>query len=255
MNNSSLYPILDRSTLSASIVPPDPSDQRAFFDQGCVILIDKPATWTSFDAVNKIRRITKAKRVGHSGTLDPFATGLLIVVTGKATKSVTEFQDQAKTYDTVFEFGKETDTLDTDGHTTRTVDRVPSKLEVETALDGFRGVIQQVPPAYSALKVGGTPSYRLARKGKASPLAARAVEVLRFDLVEFTTSHARFMITCSKGTYVRSLARDLGAATGSAAFVRELRRIAIGNYDVTAALSIDEFENLICQRTSGARHS
>jgi len=254
VSNPSTFPILDCVSLSACPAFENDVEQRAYFDKGCVILVDKPASWTSFDVVNKVRRLTKAKRVGHSGTLDPFATGLLIICTGKATKSVTVFQDQPKTYETVFEFGKETDTLDIDGELTRVSDRLPTESEIVSALANFRGTVEQVPPAYSALKIGGTPSYRLARKGKATPLAPRNVQIFSFEMIDFATGWARFVITCSKGTYVRSLARDLGKLLGSAAFVRELRRKAIGDVDVSTALTIEDVQQLIVERRSSARH-
>jgi tRNA pseudouridine55 synthase len=249
------YPVLDRHTAKDLSMTITGEACREFFEQGRAILIDKPATWTSFDAVHKIRRLTRTRRVGHSGTLDPFATGLLIVCTGKATKSISALQGLTKSYEAVFEFGTETDTLDCDGQVTETTDRIPSPDDIESALDAFRGLIDQVPPAFSALKVGGQPSYRLARKQKAVPLQPRRVEVLRLDLIDMKDRSVRVVVTCSKGTYIRSLARDLGRASGSLAFVKSLRRTAIGPYDIADALRMDEFQSLIPTKDFRANHS
>lgn len=255
MSNSFAFPILDRS--ASKELPMFVSDEtcRDYFDQGRGILIDKPASWTSFDAVHKIRRLTRARRVGHSGTLDPFATGLLIVCTGRATKSISQLQDMSKTYEAVFEFGTETDTLDCDGQVIETCERIPERHEVESALERFRGVIDQVPPAFSALKVGGQPSYRLARQQKAVPLQARRVEVIDFRILQSKGRSVSVVVTCSKGTYIRALARDVGRALGSLAYVRELRRTAIGGHHVAEALTMDEFQSLIKTRITRAYHS
>lgn len=228
---------------------------REFFEQGKAILIDKPATWTSFDVVHKVRRLTRARRVGHSGTLDPFATGVLIVCTGKATKNISALQGLTKSYEAVFEFGMETNTLDCDGEVVETTDHIPSASDIETTLNAFRGLIDQVPPAFSALKVGGQPSYRLARKQKAVPLQSRRVEVMKFDLIAMNDRSAHVVVTCSKGTYIRSLARDLGRASGSLAFVKCLRRTAIGPYGIADALRMDEFQSLIQTKDFRANHS
>lgn len=217
---------------------------ESLFDEGAVLLVDKPSGWTSFDVVNKIRRLTGARRVGHAGTLDPFATGLLILCTGRATKRVSEIQDCLKSYRAIIEFGKETDTLDVDGTVIHESAYLPSEHEIRNVLGRFSGVIQQVPPAYSAIKVAGKRAYKAARRGETVTLNPREVAIHSLQLLKVDGSLAEFEITCSKGTYIRSLARDIAVALGSCGYVRELRRTAIGSWGVEQALTMDQWKEV-----------
>ncbi|MBX7151349.1 tRNA pseudouridine(55) synthase TruB [bacterium] len=220
-------------------------DQK-LFDAGTAILIDKPATWTSFDVVNKIRNISKAKKVGHCGTLDPFATGLLIICTGKATKFVETFLGLSKEYIAEFEFGKTTDTLDVDGKVIeeKPVDDLGTD-QLQSVLDNFIGEIEQIPPQYSAIKVGGVPLYKKARRGESVEIQARSVRIDAFKILQIEKKIVTVCIKCSKGTYIRALARDVGQQIGCGAYVKNLRRTMIGNYQITDALTLDELKNWI----------
>lgn len=218
------------------------------------MLVNKPSGWTSFDVVHKIRNITKAKKVGHCGTLDPFATGLLIVCTGKATKNVDDFSGLPKTYLCEFELGKMTDTMDCDGtiisesavgnHTIESLRAVAAK---------FTGEIDQMPPAYSAIKVNGVAAYKLARKGQSPELKSRKIHVFQFDIIAYETPVLKTLIHCSKGTYVRALARDFGNELGCGAFVKSLQRESIGSFSLSQALTIDQIrESIQYLRTANA---
>lgn len=216
---------------------------------GQVLLIDKPLDWTSFDVVNKIRyslkrylNIKKIK-VGHAGTLDPLATGLVIVCTGKATKQIEQFAGLDKQYIADVELGSTTPTYDKesepDAHfewTHITEELVHEKLKV------FTGDIDQMPPIYSALKIKGAKAYELARRGQEVELKARPINISKIDLLAFNDKHLKLDINCSKGTYIRSLAFDLGKALGSGAHLSGLQRTRIGNYFVKDAISISDFE-------------
>lgn len=204
-----------------------------------VLAIDKPAGWTSFDVVAVARRTLGIRRVGHGGTLDPAATGLLPILVGDATKFTERLHTAPKVYLALVRFGTETDTDDREGKVTRT-SPAPPRGDAEAALDGFRGVISQIPPDYAAVKVGGRPAYARARAGETLTLAAREVQVHRLDVTRWSTeTDLGLLVVCSSGTYVRSLARDLGRATGSAAHLAGLRRLAVGALEVGDATSID----------------
>ena len=204
-----------------------------------VLAVDKPAGWTSFDVVAVARRTLGIRRVGHGGTLDPAATGLLPILVGDATKFTERLHTAPKVYLALVRFGTETDTDDREGKVTRT-SPAPARGDAEAALDGFRGVISQIPPDYAAVKVGGRPAYARARAGETLTLAAREVQVHRLDVTRWSTeTDLGLLVVCSSGTYVRSLARDLGRATGSAAHLVGLRRLAVGALEVGDATSID----------------
>ncbi len=212
-------------------------DESADYLSGVVILADKPQGWTSFDVVNKIRwklrHLTGVKKikVGHAGTLDPMATGLLIVCCGKATKSIAEFQDLPKTYTGTLKLGATTPSYDAE---TEEDQQYPYEHITETRLEAarqkFTGKIEQIPPMYSAIKVKGQPLYKLARKGKTIERKARQVEIYSFAFRQIRLPYIDFEVQCSKGTYIRSLAHDLGQALGSGAYLTALRRTAIGPY-------------------------
>lgn len=177
--------------------------------------------------------------MGHGGTLDPLATGLLPILVGTATKFFDRLHEAPKVYAALVSFGRETDTDDREGKTTRE-SAAPSHQAAEAALQGFRGVIQQVPPAYAAVKVGGRPAYARARAGETVVLAAREVRMLRLDVTRWRgTDDLGLLVVCSSGTYVRSLARDLGRAAGSAAHLAGLRRLAVGALEVGDATTVE----------------
>ena len=185
------------------------------------------------------RGVLGVRRVGHGGTLDPLATGLLALLVGPTTRETERLHTAPKVYDALVRFGSETATDDREGETTRSAAVPPSASDIEASLVPLRGAIQQVPPAYAAVKVGGRTAYSRARAGEAVDLAAREVQVHRLEMTEWNPPDARLLIVCGSGTYVRSLARDLGRALGSAAHLAALRRLAIGALDVADAIGIE----------------
>lgn len=202
-----------------------------------MLAIDKPEGWTSHDVVAVVRGVLGTRRVGHGGTLDPQATGLLPVLVGTATKFADRIHEATKVYDALVRFGTETATDDREGAVTRQA-AVPV-LDAD-ALAPLRGVIQQVPPQYAALKVSGRPAYARARSGETVDLAARTVQVFRLDVIAISPPDMRLLVVCSSGTYVRSIARDLGRALGSAAHLAGLRRLAVGALEARDALTPDQ---------------
>ena len=218
------------------------------FVAGEVLLIDKPYKWTSFDVVNKVKYAFRPQKlkVGHAGTLDPLATGLLVVCVGKKTKEIDTFQAQVKEYTGKFVIGKTTPSFDleTEVDGEYPTEHITPEL-LEEARKSLTGVISQVPPIYSAIKVDGKRAYESARKGQELELKAREVEILRFDLNADAFPEVSFRIICSKGTYIRSLARDLGKALNSGAYMSELVREGIGDFKLSDALSVEETVALI----------
>ena len=214
------------------------------FGSGAVILIDKAAGWTSFDVVKKIRGMIKVKKIGHAGTLDPAATGLLILCTGKATKSIGQIQEQEKSYMAEIRFGASTPSYDAE----TPVDAEAgwehiSRAELEEVIRSkFTGDIEQTVPPYSAVKVNGQRLYKKARKGEEVELKTRPVKIYRLEVVSFDLPDITVNVRCSKGTYIRSLANDIGLALGSRAHLSGLRRTATGNFRVEEAITIQEFE-------------
>jgi tRNA pseudouridine55 synthase len=205
-----------------------------------VILIDKPLQWTSFDVVNKLRRKLKIKKIGHAGTLDPLASGLLIVCTGKMTKRVDEYQAQEKEYTGNLVIGQTTPShdLETPVSEAKDISSITEEVIYE-ATKKFTGIIQQIPPIHSAIKVDGKRSYKLARKGKEPELKPREVTVSAFEITSIDLPNVSFRIICSKGTYIRSLARDFGDELGVGAYLSKLCRTRIGQFQLKDALSID----------------
>ena len=205
-----------------------------------VLPIDKPSGWTSFDVVAVARRAIGAKRVGHGGTLDPLATGLLPLLIGTATKFADTLHTAPKVYAALITFGHETATDDREGAASRTAD-VPqlSVADLDRALAPFRGEIAQVPPAYAAVKVDGRRAYSRARGGETFTLAARTVRIERLDIASWEAPALRLLVVCSTGTYIRSLARDIGVALGSAAHLGGLRRLAVGALTVDDAITVE----------------
>ena len=212
------------------------------FKTGEVLLIDKPHSWTSFKVVNKIRRAVNVRRVGHAGTLDPNATGLLILCTGKKTKEIYKYQDSNKTYSGIITLGLTSPSMDTETETK--AHTLPEKLDEEqinNARDQFIGEIAQIPPMYSALKVDGQKLYKLARKGKTVKREPRRVTIYSFDILKIDLPDIHFEISCSKGTYIRVIANDFGEKLGCGGILSKLRRTKIGEYSVNDALEVDEF--------------
>lgn len=203
-----------------------------------LLLVDKPAGMTSHDVVDRARRALRTKRVGHAGTLDPFATGLLVLLVGRATRLLPYVDGEPKVYEATIRFGAETNTDDLTGEVTRTAPP-PANDAVERALGTLTGEIDQLPPAFSAKQVGGQRAYVAARRGEALELAPVRVRVHSWELHGWEGEDLRATITCGGGTYIRALARDLGRATGSAAHLVALRRIASGRFDVNASVSAD----------------
>jgi tRNA pseudouridine55 synthase len=207
-----------------------------------VILIDKPVNWTSFDVVARIRRLTKVKKVGHAGTLDPLATGLLIVCTGKKTKEIAEYQAQSKKYTGVIILGKSSPSMDLATEITEKV--LPDDLSEEKILavrNKFLGNIEQIPPMFSALKHKGKALYKLARAGKEVKRNPRQVEIYSFEITTIAMPDIRFEISCSKGTYIRVIADDFGKELGCGGILSLLRRTEIGDYKVDDAFNLDDF--------------
>lgn len=215
---------------------------RFYNDKERVILIDKPLRWTSFDVVKKIKNVTGSKKVGHAGTLDPLATGLLIICTGRKTKSIQEFQDMEKEYYGVMEIGKTTPSIDleTPFDSSKDIGDI-SEEDVFKPLKNLTGTISQVPPIYSAIKMQGERVYNLARAGKQVSIKTREVQVKTFEITNISLPDISFKIECSKGTYIRSLVRDYGEILGPGAYLKSLRRTRIGSFKIEEADTIDSF--------------
>ena len=217
------------------------------WDEGQFILIDKPKTWTSFDVVAKLRyhmkRIMDHKvKVGHAGTLDPLATGLLILASGKFTKKIDEIQGLDKVYEGIIEIGKTTPSFDLETAFDSENDYSAITIkEINLAINQLSGVIEQFPPVYSALRIDGVRAYKKARKNEEVKMKPRVVNVYSFELLELNLPDIHFRITCSKGTYIRSMANDLGKLLGVGGYLKELRRTAIGDFKIEDALSIESF--------------
>ena len=206
-----------------------------------IILLDKPIGQTSFQSLGELKRRLSTRRVGHAGTLDRFAEGLLVVLAGRMTRLCSFATSLDKEYVAVFAFGRGTDTLDPEGAVTAE-GPVPSRQDVEEVLPSFIGTILQVPPEYSAVHVGGKRAYQAARAGESPVLAPRNVTIKELDLVDFVGAHLTLRISCSKGTYVRSLARDMAARLGTCAFVSALRRTRIGGFHLSDAVRAESFD-------------
>lgn len=213
------------------------------FAAGETLLFNKPKSWTSFDVVKKVRNLVRVKKVGHAGTLDPLATGLLILCTGKKTKTINDIQGQEKEYEVEFRLGATTPSYDAEFPPENITDCSHLTAEaVEAALVDFRGSVTQLPPQFSAVKVGGKRAYKAARAGQKIELKPRTIEVYAFELLEFRAPDwGRALIRCSKGTYIRSLVHDLGQALGVGGYILELKRTRIGTHLLENAWEINEF--------------
>ncbi len=214
--------------------------------EGQILLIDKPYGWTSFDVVNKIKILLRYElglpkiKIGHAGTLDPLATGLLIVCTGKFTKRIEEFQDQEKEYTGTFYLGKTTPSHDMEHEPDEDfpVDHLTEEVIIDTA-SRFLGFIEQVPPVFSAIKVEGRRAYKFARKKQDLRLEPRLIQIRAFDITAVRMPQVDFRVICSKGTYIRALARDYGKALRSGAYLQRLCRTRIGDFQLSEAVTID----------------
>nr|WP_214460443.1 tRNA pseudouridine(55) synthase TruB [Flavihumibacter fluvii] len=219
------------------------------FSEGQVLLIDKPIEWTSFDAVRKIRNMVKTKKVGHAGTLDPLATGLLIICTGKYTKKINEYMAREKEYTGTIFLGATTPTFDLESDPIPQYDPMgitPEQLKAATGR--FIGEILQVPPIHSAIKINGKRVYELARKGVDVRLEPRPVTISAFEITAVNMPEISFRVVCSTGTYIRSLANDYGVALGCGAYLSSLRRTRIGEFSVDDAMSMDQAGTMISER-------
>jgi tRNA pseudouridine55 synthase len=212
-----------------------------------ILLVDKPSGWTSFDVVAKIRGTAselagKRIKVGHAGTLDPFATGLLIVLLGQETKNQDTYMKLEKGYEATLRLGYTSTTGDPEGKIEKTSgkDVVPNLKEMENVFQGFLGEISQTPPAYSAIKVGGRRAYKLAREGKEVKLEARKITIHSISILDYSYPSLAIKVKCSSGTYIRTLAEDIGSSLGCGAYLTALRRISIGDFNIENAEDVDK---------------
>jgi tRNA pseudouridine55 synthase len=213
------------------------------YELGQLLLINKPLHWTSFDVVRKIRNLIRVKKVGHAGTLDPLATGLLIICTGKFTKKINEYMAQEKEYTGSFTLGATTPTYDLESQPEnfKPVEQV-SEEQIRNTTQNFTGEILQIPPAHSAIKLEGKRVYELARKGKEVKLEPRKIFIKEFQITKIELPVIEFKVVCSTGTYIRSLANDFGQALRCGAYLSSLCRTRIGNFKLEESLTMDEFE-------------
>lgn len=207
-----------------------------------IMLIDKPCDWTSHDVVGKLRGILHERRIGHSGTLDPMATGLLVVFVGRATRAVEFAEADSKEYIAGLRLGISTDTQDITGNTLKSSNSLPSKAELEQALSAFKGEISQIPPMYSAIKVGGRKLYELARRGESVERKPRRVTIDKLDIIGENESDYVLDVVCSKGTYIRTLCNDISDTLGCGGCMSSLRRVKAGAFSIEKAHTIDEIQ-------------
>ena len=203
-----------------------------------IVIVDKPQGWTSQDVVSKLRGVFQTRRIGHGGTLDPMATGVLPVFVGRATRGVEFFEHADKTDEAVLQLGISTDTEDTTGTVLEEKPVAVTKEQFLAALEQFRGEIEQIPPMYSALKVNGQKLYDLARQGKEVERKSRKITIFRLECLEFHGDSARLLVHCSKGTYIRTLCKDIGNALGCGGCMAALRRVQAGAYTIEKAVSL-----------------
>jgi len=212
-----------------------------------ILLVDKPAGWTSHDVVAKVRSILKKNtgqkvKVGHTGTLDPFATGLLVLVTGSYTKRASEYSKLDKTYEAEISLGANSSTGDTEGEIVAVSAEKPSQEAIEAVFGTFLGDIEQSPHKYSAIKINGQRAYKLAREGKTVEIEPRKVKVYSLDLVNYSYPKLKITTEVSSGTYIRSLAEDIGEKLATSAYLSELRRTRVGKFDIKDAKRLDEIK-------------
>ncbi|OQA12255.1 MAG: tRNA pseudouridine synthase B [Bacteroidetes bacterium ADurb.Bin397] len=221
------------------------------FEKGEVLLFDKPLKWTSFDLVRKVRGLIRIKKVGHAGTLDPLATGLMIICTGKMTKQIDTFQAQIKEYTGTFKLGATTPCYDMEQPEDATfpTEHISEQM-IREMVNQFTGVISQMPPPHSAVKVDGKRAYELARKGKEVVMKSREVTIDAFEITGINMPEVSFRIVCSKGTYIRSIAHDFGKALGSGAYLTSLCRTRIGEFRLENAMQLADFSALVSAQSA-----
>ena len=214
------------------------------FAEGKVLLIDKPLEWTSYDVIRKLRKTINIKKIGHAGTLDPLATGLLIVCTGKFTKKINEYMSQEKEYTGTITLGAVTPTYDRESEpeSFKSLDGITEEIITEKTKQ-FTGEILQTPPIHSAIKQNGKPVYLMARKGLDVVLEPRKITIKEFEVTKIDLPVITFKVVCSTGTYIRSLANDFGIGLGCGGYLSELRRTRIGNFKVEEAVTIEQFQS------------
>lgn len=223
--------------------------------EGQILPINKPASWTSFDVVKKIRNLTGIKKIGHAGTLDPFATGLLLVCVGRATKTVSQLIKLPKEYVAEVEFGCETDTMDLTGEKIKEADPPPilSREKIQPILESFQGKTQQEIPSYSAVKYKGKRLYKSARKGEEVPQLFREITIYDIELLEVRERSIVIRVECGSGTYVRTLARDIARKLDSAGHLKSLVRTRIGDYSLKDAMTIEDLQKELAGESSRVR--
>ena len=205
-----------------------------------IIIIDKPEGWTSQDVVSKLRGVLHTKRIGHGGTLDPMATGVLPVFVGRATRAVEFFEHAEKTYEACLRLGIHTDTEDITGNVLEEKPVSVTRAQLEAVLEQFRGEIQQIPPMYSALKINGQKLCDLARRGKEVERTPRTITIFSLELLDFSGDRIQLRVHCSKGTYIRTLCKDIGAALGCGGCMESLRRVSAGSYQIQDAIPLQQ---------------
>lgn len=221
------------------------------FSKGEVFLIDKDLGVTSFYIIKRLRKILGIKKIGHAGTLDPAATGLLIVCTGKKTKEIYKYQEKEKTYEGIISLGKTTPSMDSETEVVaeKKTEHITAE-QIETVRKSFLGSSTQIPPMYSALKHKGKPLYKYARKGIEIKRKPREIFISNFEINKIDLPNIFFKVDCSKGTYVRVLANDFGEKLGCGAYLKELRRTAIGHFSVDDALTVDRIQDVFVNKAS-----
>lgn len=227
-------------------------DREPDFQSGEIIVIDKPFSWSSFDVVKKMRNVlsnylgNEKIKVGHAGTLDPLATGLLIICTGKATKLIEKIQEGEKVYEAVFKIGATTPSFDMETEIDQTFDydNITDGMIIN-ALESLKGISLQTPPIYSAVQINGKRAYEYARKGKKVRIDQREINISEITIQKISKPYVHLIISCSKGTYIRSLANDFGKILDNGAFLYYLRRIKSGNFSISDSIELKKFENLI----------
>lgn len=226
------------------------------FESGEILLINKPLTWTSFDVVKKVRNILRIKKIGHAGTLDPLAEGLLILCTGKFTKKIDEIQAQEKEYTGHITIGQTTPSFDleTEVDAEKDISSITEE-QIREAARSFEGFNNQIPPLYSAVKINGERAYTLARRGDSAEIKAKQIEIKAFEITGIALPLVSFRVVCSKGTYIRSLARDFGEKLGCGAHLSKLVRTRIGPHELQEAFTIDDILQLRKQKLQDEGHS
>lgn len=236
-----VIPVSDLPVISKSSSFPEDPD---LFSRGAIILMDKPQGWSSFDLVKYVRNRIPPKKVGHAGTLDPMATGLLILCSGKATKSISQIQSMEKRYLTKIRFGASTPSFDAATEIDKTAgwDHIDTSMIEEMLNSKFTGDVSQVPPIYSAIQIKGERLYKIARRGGSVEIEPRDIKIYEIKILEVSMPDVTLEVHCGKGTYIRSLAHDLGIALGSRAHMIDLRRSETGGYSILDSFTPDQFE-------------